>query len=204
MAADAPKFRTLIDGPEGRIRLWEGVWELEVAAELFDALKGSVAWQREWVRMFGKVYEVPRRVAWYGDPGVSYRYAGVDHEPLPWFTTLLAVRSKVEALAGTSFNSVLLNQYRTGRDHMGWHRDNEPELGSQPVIASVSFGVARRFDLRHTETKERVSCVLEPGSVCIMDGPLQAHWHHRMPPAPREEGMRINLTYRQVLNRRTS
>lgn len=194
---------TLIDGPEGRVRVWPDAFG-EAAAEWFTRLQEDVAWQAEWIRMFGKVHEVPRRVAWHGDADAAYRYAGVSHAPQPWIPVLQGIRERTEAVAGEAFNSVLLNRYRTGRDHMGWHRDNEPELGPAPTIASVSLGAERRFDLRHTVTKERISCSLPSGSLLIMDGPLQLHWKHRMPPVPRLEAERINLTFRRILNRSKS
>ena len=197
-----PPFETLIDGPDGRARLWPDA--VADPAALMAELDGTVDWQTEFIRMFGKTHEVPRKVAWHGDAGAVYRYAGVTHEPAPWFPALATLRETVAALAGAPFNSVLLNRYRDGNDHMGWHRDNERELGEHPVIASVSLGAERRFDFRHVTTKERVSCLLPAGSVLVMDGPLQSMWQHRLPKATQVAEPRINLTFRHVVSRRTS
>ena len=202
MNSSTPRCETLIDGPDGRARLWPDA--VAQPAALMAELDRAVAWQTEFITMFGKTYEVPRKVAWHGDVGAVYRYAGVTHEPAPWFPTLESLRDLVAELAGTPFNSVLLNRYRDGNDHMGWHRDNERELGDHPVIASVSLGAERRFDFRHVTTKERVSCLLPAGSVLVMDGPLQSIWQHRLPRATKVEAPRINLTFRHVLSRRTS
>jgi alkylated DNA repair dioxygenase AlkB len=202
MNPSMPRCETLIDGPDGRARLW--VDAIAHPAVLMEELEGAVHWQTEFIRMFGKTYKVPRKVAWHGDVGAVYRYAGVDHEPSPWFPVLEGLRERVAELAGAPFNSVLLNRYRDGNDCMGWHRDNERELGDQPVIASVSLGAERRFDLRHVTTKEQVSCLLPVGSVLVMDGPLQSMWQHRLPRAKKVTEPRINLTFRFVLSRRTS
>ncbi len=202
MNPSMPSFETLIDGPDGRARLWIDAVAHPVA--VMEELDCAVEWQTEFIRMFGKTHEVPRKVAWYGDAGAVYRYAGVTHEPRPWFPALEGLRDRAAELAGSPFNSVLLNRYRDGNHHMGWHRDNERELGHHPVIASVSLGAERRFDLRHVTTKERVSCLLPAGSVLVMDGPLQTMWQHRLPRTTQVAEPRINLTFRCVVSRRTS
>ena len=202
MNSSLSRCETLIDGPDGRARLWPDA--VANADALMVELEREVDWQTEFIRMFGKTYEVPRKVAWHGDAGAVYRYAGVTHEPAPWFPALERLRDLVSELADAPFNSVLLNRYRDGNDHMGWHRDNERELGEQPVIASVSLGAERRFEFRHATTKERVSCRLSAGSVLVMDGPLQSMWQHRLPRETKLKEPRINLTFRHVLSRRTS
>jgi alkylated DNA repair dioxygenase AlkB len=166
---------------------------------LFAELREQIDWRQEEIMMFGQHRLVPRLVAWHGDAGADYRYSGVLHRPEPWTPALQRIRATVERLAGRRFNSVLLNLYRNGRDGMGWHADDEPELGPDPVIASVSLGAARRFCMRHKKQKrETVTIDLEPGSLLLMQGTTQHHWRHALPKTARPVGERINLTFRQV------
>jgi alkylated DNA repair dioxygenase AlkB len=166
---------------------------------LFDALRRDVQWRQEEILIFGERRRVPRLVAWHGDPGASYVYSGTDHQPEAWTPALERVRERASALTGATFNAVLLNLYRDGRDGMGWHADDEPELGRNPVIASVSLGAARRFCLRHRRRKElKVDFVLPHGSLLCMGGATQHHWVHALPKTRLPVGERINLTLRDV------
>ena len=142
----------------------------------------------------------PRLVAWYGDTDAVYAYSGNSMQPQPWIAPLLELRRQVESLAGSSFNSVLLNLYRNERDAVGWHSDDEPELGRNPVIASVSFGAPREYQLRHRRRKELPveKMLLVSGSVLIMSGPTQHQWKHRIKRETRPCGERINLTFRRI------
>ena len=168
------------------------------ADELFAALRDGIGWRQEEVVIFGRPRLVPRLVAWHGETGARYSYSGVAHDPLPWTPALQAIRSRVESLSGHCYNSVLLNLYRDGRDGMGWHADDEPELGRDPVIASVSLGATRRFRLRHRKRRETASLDLAHGSLLLMRGATQHHWVHAVPKTTRPVGERINLTFRQV------
>ena len=166
------------------------------------ALHLETPWRQDRITLFGRTSDVPRLTAWYGDPGCSYRYAGLQLDPLPWTPTLQALRPRVEAAAGTAFNSVLLNLYRSGDDSMGWHADDEPELGPAPVIASVSLGAARTFQLKHRQDRgqPRIDLELAHGSLLVMYPPTQSHWLHGVPKRRRgEPGPRINLTFRHVV-----
>jgi alkylated DNA repair dioxygenase AlkB len=131
---------------------------------------------------------------------VRYTYSGVTLEARPWTAELQDIRSQVEAAAGISFNAVLLNQYRDGKDSVGWHSDDEPDLGTNPVIASVSFGGTRRFIMRHKtrDDIDRVELALGHGSMLIMGGATQHHWQHHVPRTARPVGTRVNLTFRLV------
>ena len=132
--------------------------------------------------MFGKKVMQPRLTALYGDEGISYSYSGITMEPIPWSKTLLEIKGKVEELAEARFSHVLLNFYRDGQDSMGWHRDNEASLGPEPVIASVSFGVPRRFQFRnYVDKKEKLQIELGHGSLLLMKGTCQDHWEHQIP-----------------------
>ena len=164
-----------------------------------EILQQGISWEREEVVVFGKRHWVPRLVAWHGDPGVAYGYAGTKKEALGWTAELEEIKNRIEnVFPSASFNSVLLNYYRDGSDKMGWHSDDEKELGVNPVIASVSLGATRRFDLRHKKTKEQIKIELSPGSLLIMSGSLQHHWHHSLPAQKRVQSPRINLTFRRV------
>jgi len=185
--------------PDGTIDYWPAAFTREEADELERRLRAGIDWEQEEVRIFGATHPVPRLVAWHGDPTAVYTYSGVRHEPRPWTAPLQLIRGRVTALTGESFNSVLLNRYRSGRDGMGWHADDEPELGRDPVIASVSFGAVRRFRLRHRRLRHEVrSLELAHGSLLLMGGPLQHHWRHALPKTLRPVGERINLTFRRV------
>lgn len=169
------------------------------AWELFRALRQRIEWRQEEVVIFGQRRLVPRLVAWHGEPGASYTYSGTPHRPLPWTPELEEVRRRVQALSGSNFNAVLLNLYRDGRDGMGWHADDEPELGPEPLIASVSLGAVRRFCLRHRRRKGlRADLSLTHGSLFLMSGATQRHWVHAVPKTAVPTGERINLTFRRV------
>jgi len=184
---------------DGEARLWPAAFGPEDASRLFEALRVGIRWRQEEIVIFGQRRRVPRLVAWHGDPGASYRYSGTDHHPEPWTPDLERLRARVRELGGAEFNAVLLNLYRDGRDGMGWHADDEPELGRDPVIASVSLGASRRFCLRHRRRKDlKLDLELPHGSVLVMAGPTQHHWVHALPKTRRPVGERINLTFRRI------
>ncbi len=165
---------------------------------LFRGLLEDVDWEQRAITVYGKTHPQPRLVAWFGDPGTSYTYAGLTLHPTTWIDPILQIKAVCEVIAGITFNSVLLNLYRNGDDTVGWHSDDEPELGPNPIIASVSLGATRRFDLRHKVTKETVKTLLLPGSVLVMAGSTQAEWVHQVPRTKRVGEARINLTFRRT------
>lgn len=178
---------------------WYPDWlSSDIAADMFERLAQEVAWKQDSIGTPGGIKPLPRLTAWQGDPGAVYVYSGIRNVPLPWSSTVLQIKNIVERTTGAHFNSVLLNRYRSGNDSMGWHADRERELGATPVIASVSLGAARRFDLRHNETGAIRSFELTSGSLLVMRGNTQAQWRHRVPKAPSLQGERINLTFRWV------
>ena len=170
------------------------------ADALLAQLTAEVAWEQRSIRLFGQEIPQPRLTAWYGDPAARYTYSGLAWEPRPWTKTLLTLRQRVEAAASARFNSVLLNLYRDGRDSMGWHADDEPELGSTPAIASLSLGAARRFRLRPRAglAHPPLGLDLPGGSLLLMRGATQQHWQHALPKTSRPTGPRLNLTFRWV------
>lgn len=190
--------------PDGRLH-YEPRW-LEApgcgpsAEELFRRLFDEVDWESRTIMMFGRRLEQPRRIAFQGEAGVVYRYSNDDYVARAWHPLLRSVRDRLEGDTGTRFNSVLMNLYRDGRDGMGWHADDEPELGPRPTIASISLGAVRRFVLRsRADRSEKIDLRLAPGSLLIMGGDLQQAWQHQVPKTARPVGPRINLTFRRIL-----
>ncbi len=169
-----------------------------------ERLWGELEWSQTEITLFGRRVLQPRLVAWYGDPGASYTYSGLTLDPLAWHPLLTRLRARLEAFTGRRFNSVLANAYRDGADSMGWHRDDEPELGPEPYIASLSLGGERRFLLRPLalENGKRArsrGMALAHGSLLIMKGRSQKDFQHALPKTRRPCGLRINLTYRNIL-----
>ena len=165
-----------------------------------EKLSTEIAWKQEPILIFGKEVMQPRLTAWYGDEGKSYRYSGIEMQPLPWTGSLLEIKSIIEQLANISFNSALLNLYRDGTDSMGWHRDNEKELGIDPVIGSVSFGASRKFLMKHQHDKTLKAAVeLTHGSLLLMKGKTQHCWLHSVPKTTKPIGTRINITFRVIV-----
>jgi alkylated DNA repair dioxygenase AlkB len=182
------------------VRFWPAAFGPGQASSLFDELRAGIAWQQEEVVIFGQRRPVPRLVAWHGDPAARYTYSGTGHDPLPWTPALAGIRDRVSDLSACSFNAVLLNLYRDGRDGMGWHADDEPELGRDPVIASVSLGATRRFCLRHRRRKDwKFDLSLPHGSLLLMSGETQHHWVHAVPKTRAPVGERMNLTFRRIV-----
>lgn len=169
------------------------------ADALFEALGREVAWENHPVRLFGREHATPRLSCWIGDPGARYRYSGLVREPQAWTPALAALRTRLAAELDATFDSVLANLYRDGRDAMGWHADDEPELGPRPVIASLSLGATRRFLLRHRDGTPRIALDLPHGSLLVMRGATQATYRHALPRTARPVGPRINLTFRRVV-----
>ena len=159
----------------------------------------GIEWREETIPLFGRRVIVPRLCAWFGDDGVEYRYSRSVHRASRWLSPLQTLRDQLLARLGIRFNFVLANLYRTGNDAMGWHSDDERELGEQPCIASLSFGAARRFCLRARDgSARRAELVLEHGSLLLMWGRSQRDWEHALPRMRDVHESRINLTYRCV------
>ena len=164
----------------------------------FQNLKANIGWKQESMNMYGKQVNFPRLTAWYGDNDKPYSFSGITLEPKIWNEELLIIKEKIQQISKVNFNSVLLNQYRSGNDSISWHTDAEKELGENPVIASVNFGATRKFQLRHIHTKEKLEIELTHGSLLIMQGELQHYWQHQVPKTSKVVGERINLTFRLI------
>jgi alkylated DNA repair dioxygenase AlkB len=189
------------DEPTLRLDLYAHAFSSEDADRLFASLRRELQWEEKRIRLFGKTIVSPRLSAWYGEAGTRYRYSGLTLEAAGWTPSLDEVRSRVEELAGVSFNAVLCNLYRDEHDSMGLHADAEPELGPEPVIASVSLGAVRRFTMRPRRPRDGTAFALElpSGSVLVLSGPTQAHWRHGVPKESSPTGERINLTFRRIV-----
>lgn len=194
---DSPDTLTSIPIEDGTLALLARLPLPYSNDEILSRLLAETPWRQDSIVLFGKRHLQPRLTAWYGD--ASYTYSGLRLDPLPWTPLLAEIRVAVEAACGVRFNSVLLNYYRDERDSMGMHSDDEPELGPEPVIASLSYGATRSFVLRHKRNKRTVKLDLHDGSLLLMSGSLQSNWLHGINKSTRSIGERLNLTFRYVV-----
>ena len=189
--------------PNSEISLNQKHFDSEIAANLLRDLTEEIPWVQNKIRFYGRESLVPRLESWHGDEGMSYTYSGIKMDAKPWTKNLLKIKESIEPIAMTTFNSVLINYYRDGKDRVAWHSDDEKELGKNPVIASVSLGAERKFKLRHKKYKEnqlKHEVFLQNGSLLLMSGPTQHHWLHEVPRTAKPIGPRINLTFRVIKN----
>jgi len=179
---------------------WHRHWLPRDAADTLQrTLREDVPWEVHRIRMFGRQVDSPRLSCWMGDPAARYRYSGTEFVPQPWHPALLPLRDQLAAFCGHAFNSVLLNRYRDGDDGMGWHSDNEPELGPAPVIASLSLGAGRRFLLRRRDDHaKKAEVLLDHGDLLVMGGQTQRLYQHCLPKSARPLAERLNLTFRWI------
>lgn len=185
--------------PGADLRYAEHAWPHTGADALFAALHAEIPWQQHRLKLFGREVAALRLSCWIGDTDAVYTYSRTRFEPLPWTPTIAFLRDDLAARYGLRFNSVLANLYRDGRDSMGWHSDDEPELGPAPLIASLSFGVARTFRLRSRATREiALSIDLAHGSLLVMAGETQRSYQHALPKRAGVQTARINLTFRWI------
>lgn len=178
---------------------WIPQWLGEAQADsLFKRLTLYTPWEQPVYHFHGNDVPMPRQVAWYGDAGANYGYSGLSHQPLPWTSDLGGVRDDLASDTGETFNSVLINRYRSGKDSVAWHADDERELGPTPFIASVSLGATRTFALKPKAGGAMVKLELTHGSLLLMTGDTQRNWLHQVPKTTKPVDERINLTFRQV------
>lgn len=195
-----PTDKIIFDLPDAEIEYYPNFFSEAEASQMFQQLLKEIPWQQDDITIFGKKYKQPRLTSFFGNEGKPYSYSNITMMPHDWNELLLKIKSKVEQTTGKTYSSVLLNLYRDGKDSNGWHADNEKELGQNPVIASVSFGEKRTFQLKHNNLKEaKQNIVLENGSLLLMKGPTQHYWKHQIPKTSKPINPRINLTFRTIL-----
>ena len=189
------------DLPDAELHYRPQFFPKPTADRLLQELMEKIEWTQNKIRFYGKESLVPRLEAWYGDPGKSYAYSGIQMNPKPWTKELVEIKEAIEKEASLPFNSVLINYYRDGKDRVAWHSDDEKELGQNPIIGSVSLGAERKFKLRHKKYKGnglKTEIMLQHGSFLLMKGPTQHHWMHEIPRTAKPIGPRINLTFRII------
>ena len=168
--------------------------------ETIETVTKDLVWRNDFITMYGKTHPLPRKTAWHGVPGLTHSYSGIKMIANDWTPVLLTLKNQLEADLNTKFNSVLINYYRDGSDHMSWHADDEKELGPNPIIASLSFGETRSFQLKHKfdKTKKTFNLPITDGSLVVMGGELQHFWVHKIAKTSRPIGPRANLTFRYI------
>lgn len=188
--------------PDGDVTLFEGFFNKHESDDFLMRLTSEIKWQQDQIKFYGKMIDLPRLTAWYGENDKPYKYSGIPMNPHPWTQDLLAIKKRIEREAHVEFSSVLLNLYRKGQDSVNWHSDDEKELGTNPVIGSVSFGETRVFQLKHKyeQTLKKIDIPLTHGSFLLMRGPTQHYWQHQIPKTTRAIKPRINLTFRVIKN----
>ena len=185
---------------QGEVYFYPDFFSLEEADLYFKLLQEELVWQQEPIWMFGKQVLQPRLTALYGDPKVSYGYSGISMQSLPFTKELEKIKQRLQDYTQHEFSHVLCNYYRDGQDSMGWHRDNEPVLGQNPKIASLTFGASRSFQMRpYTEKEPKLKIELSHVSLLLMQGESQHHWEHQLPKTKKVIQPRINLTFRRLL-----
>lgn len=184
---------------DGELKLWPDFISQGEQSSIFSKIMSEANWQQPSLRLYGKLQKTPRLVAWYGE--ADYTYSGHTHKNAPLTPALSKLWPAVEATAGCSFNAVLLNLYRSGQDSMGWHADDEPELGANPIIASLSLGAQRKFKVRHNQSREVIDILLPSGSLLVMQGAMQEYWQHAIPRMAKVSAPRLNLTFRLIKKR---
>lgn len=196
---DAIAQGEIILSMDGEVIFYKNFFNSAESDRLFSELYSGIQWRQEAIQIFGKRTPLPRLTAWYGDEGKSYTYSGIEQHPEPWTSVLLSIKARIEKVSKVKFNSVLLNLYRNGKDSVSWHSDDEPELGQDPIIGSVSFGGTRRFCLKHKQSKNcKVEIELPHGSFLLMRCETQQHWLHQVPKTSKSVNPRINLTFRII------
>ena len=197
---DAPAF-DIIPMIDADVKFMRAFYDTLHSEHLKNTLIEETPWRQEKIVLWGKEHLQPRLSAWYGDAGNAYSYSGIKLEPSPWTATLLRIREDIERMTGHCFNSVLLNLYRDEHDSVGWHSDDEIELGKHPAIASLSLGETRIFKLRHKTRKDQKTVLvpLGDGSLLLMTGATQHFWRHAVDKEKKPKGARLNLTFRTVV-----
>lgn len=191
------KEKIILKLPDSDIIYFPGFIPLEKAQQNFQYFEETIPWQQDKIKVFGKVHDQPRLTALFGNNQKPYSYSGITMHPHLFTPELSQIKNAIEKVADTKFTTCLLNYYRDGKDSNGWHSDDEKELGTNPIIASVSLGAERFFHLRKKADKtQKHKILLESGSLLLMKGKTQHCWQHQIPKTSKPIGSRINLTFR--------
>lgn len=185
---------------DGTVNYYGKLMSFQEANNYLEILLNSIEWKNDEAIIFGKKIVTRRKVAWYGDKPFNYTYSNTTKLALPWTKELLELKVLIEDRTGETFNSCLLNLYHNGDEGMAWHSDAEKDLKKNGAIGSMSFGAERKFAFKHKDTKEKVSMILEHGSLLVMKGETQTNWLHRLPPTKTVSKPRVNLTFRTIEN----
>ena len=183
---------------DGTVNYFGQIFTIAESDDFYKRLMSEIEWENDQALIFGKLIITKRKAAWYGDKSFNYTYSKITKTALPWTGDLLALKQKIEAVSGETFNSCLLNLYHNGDEGMAWHSDAEKDLKKNGAIASVSFGAERKFSFKHKVDKTTVSLTLQNGSLLVMKDETQSHWLHRLPPTKLIQQPRINLTFRMI------
>lgn len=185
---------------DGTVHYYGKIMSDDQANDYLERLLNHIIWKNDEAVIFGKRIITKRKVAWYGDQAFEYTYSKTSKYALPWTDELLELKKMIEAHAGESFNSCLLNLYHTGDEGMAWHSDGETDLKKDGTIGSLSFGAVRKFAFKHKQSKEKFELFLEHGSLLLMKDTTQTYWLHRLPPSKKVHTIRVNLTFRTIEN----
>ncbi len=184
--------------PEG-FTYFPNLISFQKGLDLYEHLTEELSWQQPSIQVYGKFHPIPRLQSFVADEGVSYAYSNHKLENQSWTQSLAAMRSKLQSHYNRPFNALLLNWYRDGQDTMGWHSDDEVELGAEPLIISISLGAARKFKIKHKTTSQQWELMLEHGSCLVMSGNSQQFFQHSLPKQSKVKSGRINLTFRSIV-----
>jgi alkylated DNA repair dioxygenase AlkB len=184
---------------DGEVYSYGQIISEEKSQLYFEQLKQSINWQNDVVKMYGKTIECKRQTAWMGEDYFEYTYSGIVKRAELFTPLIIEIKNHIETVCQEKFNSCLLNYYKDGDEGMSWHSDNEKTMGAEPVIASLSFGAARKFSFKHNESKEKIDLLLQNGSLIIMQGQTQEYWKHCLPQSSKIKSARINLSFRNFV-----
>ena len=193
-----PEKKITFNLTDAEIEYYPDFFSSDKGNELFLKLQNEIPWQQDNITVYGKTHAQPRLTALFGNEGKPYGYSNIVMQPHHWSPLIVFIKEEVEKICNENFTTVLLNLYRNGQDSNGLHADNEKELGRNPIIASISFGAERIFQLKHNTLELKQNIVLQHGSLLIMKGTTQHFWKHQIPKTKKEIEPRINLTFRII------
>jgi alkylated DNA repair dioxygenase AlkB len=195
-----PEEKIILELPDAVFEYYPNFFTKEKADELYNLLYKNIPWQQDRITVYGKNYQQPRLTALFGNEGKPYKYSNIIMNPHAWNPLLIFIKESIEEKANHNFTTVLLNLYRDERDSNGWHSDNEKELGRNPIIASLSLGEERTFQIKHNTRKDtKQNIILKHGSLILMKEGSQIHYKHQIPKSTKAKNPRINLTFRTIL-----